>query len=274
MGFFGRLFSGISKAAATVANVASKAVEKTVEVASAAANMFVDAALGAAGWVVDKLSSTNYDDNSIESRKGVEQTLAAFRSDIGDQAKEAEEGCIDSAMSCFDEFADTLEDSFPELVALVRIRQEEAEEMLTNTIINYVQEHISENDLQFQQLLEMEPGEKKKKAMKKRMQSIIDDAQDDFGRRLKEQIKLLNDELNMRLDQKIRAQEKNLHDTEEKYKILVEQQTSETLDIQKLEEECVPVMEVASCIQNVLNQEVNKNEPMVSNRTRRSKKRR
>lgn len=103
---------------------------------------------------------------------------------------------------------------------------------------------------------------------------IIDDAQDYFGKRLKEQIKLLNDELNVRLNQKIQAQEKNLHDTEEKYKILAKQQTNETLDIQKLEEECVPIIEAASCIQNILNQEVEKNEPMVRNRTRRPKNRR
>lgn len=270
MGFFGKLFSGISRAASAVASVASKAVEKTVEIASAAVDKFIDVTLDAAGWVVDKLSGTNYDSNSIESRKGVEQALASFRSEISEQAREAEEASIYSAMSRFDEFADTLEESFPELVDLVRTRQADAEKMLTHTIINYVQEHISENDPKFQELLEMEAGEKKKQKMSKRMQSIIDDAQDYFGGQLKQQIQLLNDELNVRLNQKINAQEELLKDIEERYRLLTKQQSSEALDIQKIEEECVPVAEAASCIQLILEQEDN-NELMVSNRSGRPK---
>ena len=270
MGFFGKLFSGISKAASAVANVASKAVEKTVEIASAAVDKFIDVTIASAGWVVDKLSGTNYDSNSIESRKGVEQALASFRSEISEQAREAEEASIYSAMSRFDEFADTLEESFPELVDLVRTRQADTEKMLSHTIINYVQEHISENDPKFQELLEMEAGEEKKRKMSKRMNSIIEDAQDYFGRQLKQQIQLLNDELDVRLDQKINAQEELLKDTEERYRLLTKQQSSEALDIQKIEEECVPVAEAASCIQLILEQE-DKNELMVSNRSGRPK---
>lgn len=270
MGFFGNLFRGISKAASAVANVASKAVEKTVEIASAAVDKFIDVTLDAAEWVVDKLSDTNYDSNSIESRKGVEQALASFRSEISEHAKKAEETSIYSAMSRFDEFAGTLEESFPELVDLVRTRQAETEKILTHTIINYVQEHISENDLDFQKLLEMEAGEEKKRKMSERMQSIIDDAQNYFGRQLKQQIQLFNDELNVRLNQKINAQEELLKDTEERYKLLAKQQSLEALDIQKIEEECVPMAEAASCIQLILEQEDN-NERMVSNRSGRPK---
>lgn len=270
MGFFGNLFSGISRAASAVASVASKAVKKTVEIASAAVDRFIDVTMEAAEWVVDKLSGSNYDSNSIESRKGVEQALASFRSEISEQAKEAEEKSIYSAMSRFDEFADTLEEPFPELVDLVRMRQAETEKMLTHTIINYVQEHISENDSHFQKLLEMEAGEEKKRKMSKRMQSIIDDAQDYFGRQLKRQIQLLNDELNVRLKQKIDAQEALLRDTEEKYRLLAKQQSLEALDIQRIEDECVPVAEAASCIQLILEREDN-DERMVSNRSGRPK---
>lgn len=252
MGFFGKLFSGISRAASSVASVASKVIEKTVEVASAAAEKFACAAMDAAAWAADRLSGSNYDSNSIESRKGVEQALAAFRSDISEQARAAEETSIYSAMCRFDEFAETLEEAFPELVSLVRSRQSETEDMLTDTIINYVQEHISENDPKFRELLEMEAGDEKKKEMSKRIQLIIDDAQNYFGQQLKQQIQLLNDELNVRLNQKINAQEKLLKDTEKRYQLLSRQQSDETLDIQRLEEECVPVTEAAACIQVIL----------------------
>ena len=271
MGFFSRLFSGISKAATTVANAASRVVEKTIEVASAAADSFVSVAKDAAGWAVEKLGGTSYNSSSVESRKGVEQALAKFRSEIQEQANEAEETSIYSAMSRFDEFAEILEESFPELVDLVCKRQSEAENILTNTIINYVQEHISENDPEFQKILEMAPGEEKKRKMSKRMQSIIDDAQDYFGTQLKEQIRLLNDELNVRINQKIRTQEKQLKETEKRYRLLAEQQASEALDIQKLEEECVPVKESATCIQFILGQEES-NERLVRNRSSRSKR--
>lgn len=270
MGFFGKLFNGISKAASTVARATSIMVEKTIAVASVAAEKFIDVASDATRWVVDKLSGSNYDSNSLESRKGVEQALADFRSEISEQAKEAEETSIYSAMSRFDEFADTLDESFPELVALVRTRQHETQNMLTHTIINYVQEHISENDPDFQKLLEMEPGAEKKLKMSDRMQSIIEDAQDYFGQQLKKLIQLLNDELNVRLNQKINAQEALLKDTERKYQILSEQQSSETLDIQKIEEECLPIAEAAACIEKILDQEEN-NERMVSSRSGGSK---
>lgn len=263
MGFFSRLFSGISRAA-------SKVVEKTIEVASAAADAFVSVAKGAAGWAAEKLASKNYNSGSVESRKGVEQALATFRAEIREQANDAEETCIYSAMSRFDEFAEMLEESFPELVDLVRKRQSEAEDILTNTIINYVQEHISENDPGFEKILKMPPGAEKKKKMSEHMQSIIDDAQDYFGKQLKQQIRLLNDELNVRINQKIRAQEEQLEETKRRYRLLAEQQAIEALDIQKLEEECVPIKESAICIQAILGQEGN-HELLVRNRSSRSK---
>lgn len=271
MGFFGKLFKGLSKAASTAAKATTRVMEKTIEVASVAAEKFVDVALDAATWVVDRLSGSTYDSNSIDSRKGVEQALADFRTEIGEQAREAEETSIYSAMSKFDEFAEMLDESFPELVSLVKTRQSETEDMLTHTIINYVQEHISENDPEFQKILEMQPGSDKKEKLSKRMQKIIDDAQDYFGEQLKKQIELLNNELDVRLNQKIEAQEKILEDTEKKYKLLSEQEADETLDIQKIEEECLPIVEAASCIQEILGQEV-KNERMVSGRSSRSKR--
>lgn len=271
MGFFGKLLGGLSKVASAVADVTFNIVGKTVEIAASAVEIFVDAAFDAVSWAVDKLSGSTYDDNSIESRKDVEQALASFRAEISEKAKKAEETSIYSAMSCFDEFADTLEESFPELVALVRTRQSEAEDTLTNTIINYVQEHISENDPDFQEILKMEPGEHKRKEMSKCMKSIIDEAQNYFGQQLKTHIEMLNEELDIRLKQKIGAQEEILKDTEEKYRQLSEQQISENLDIQKIEEECIPMAEAAFCIQVILEQE-EKNEHMVGNRFGRSKR--
>lgn len=257
MGFFGKLFKGLSKAASTVAKATTKIAEKAIEAVSDAADKFEYAALSATHWVLDRLDGT-YDRNSIDSRKGVEQALADFRTEIAGQAREAEEASIYSAMSKFDEFAEMLEEPFPELVSLVKTRQSETEDMLTHTIINYVQEHISENDPEFQKILEMQPGNDKKEKLSKRMQKIIDDAQDYFGEQLKKQIELLNDELDVRLNQKIEAQEKILEDTEKKYKLLSEQESDKTLDIQKIEEECLPIAEAAACIQEILGQEVKK----------------
>lgn len=274
MGFFGKLFNGISKAATVVSKAVSitaqKTVEAVLEAAEVAADLLVHATQKASEWAAKQLSSMTYKGGIIESRIAVEEALKNFRSEIKEQAMEAEETSICSAMSCFDEFANTLEDFFPELIALVQFRKTETKKMLTNTIINYVQEYISENNPQFQALLEMEPGEKKERAMRERIQSILDDAQDYFGDQLKEEIELLNDELNVRLDQKITAQENNLQYIEEKYKVLVEQESDKSLDIQKLEEGCVPVIEAASCIRLILKKE-KKNEPMDRNRSPRPK---
>lgn len=269
MGFFEKLRGGISKAASAAAETASRVIDKTAdavetaaetvwtvidkttEMVQAATEKFMDAAISATEWAVNKLGEAIYDGSSIESRKGVEQALADFRFGIREQAREAEEASIASAMGSFDEFADILKDSFQELVELVRIRQEETEKLLTDTIMNYVQEHISENDLAFQVVLNLDPGDEKRETLEKHMQSMIDDAQDFFGKRLKEQIELLNEELNVRLDQAIKAQEQHLQGVKNTYEALAQQQAGETMDIQKLEEKCLPVVEAACCIEKI-----------------------
>lgn len=273
MGFFGKLFGGLSRAASAVVKTTTKIVEKTVEIATAAAEAFAEATIDATIWAVDKLSGSRYDSNSVDSRKGVEQALADFRSEISEKAEAAEETSIYSALSKFDEFVEVLEESFPELVSLVRTRQSETEDLLRHTIINYVQEHISENDPYFQSILKMEPGHEKKEKLANQMQQIIDDAQNYFGSQLKKHIELLNDELNVRLNQKIEAQERVLKERERKYQLYSDQQTSKTLDIQKVEEECVPLAEAAACIQELLAQE-EKDELLVSHRSSRSKRNR
>ena len=58
-------------------------------------------------------------------------------------------------MNHFDAFAEDLEEYFPEFAEVVRARKKEAQRELNGTIIDYVQVHVSENDPEFQKVLEM-----------------------------------------------------------------------------------------------------------------------
>lgn len=244
MGFF-------SKFAAAVSGIASKAAKKVKQ----AAAVLADAASDAIDWAKNKLGRTTYNSRSVESRVNVENTLSDFKRMIEKKAGKVEKTCADSAMEHFDAFAEDLEEHFPELVALVRTRQEEAREMLSDTIIDYVHQRVSENDADFQAVLEMAPGEEKEEALKRCMNRILRSARKEFSKKVKRQLRLLNDELNVRLEQKLKSEEETLGAIAEKYESLERQAANETLDLRQLEEECEPVIEAAACIGRLLDEE-------------------
>lgn len=251
MGFFSKFTSVVSRAARKTAEVALVVAEKAAEAAAS----FVEATADAIGRVRDRLSMSSYDRHSVESRVNVEKALADFREMINERAQEVEKSSIEAAMKHFDSFADSLEDSFPELVTLVRTRQSEAEKYLSNTIIDYVHEHVSENDPEFRAVLEMQPGSEKGEALEARMNQTLEEAESVFGRRLKEQMRLLNEELNVRLEEKLKSVEDTLGNLAEKYESLEKMTTDKTLDIQSVEQDCAPVIEAATCIQHMFGQE-------------------
>lgn len=245
MGFFSRL-----------ANKVSRIVSSAAERISEAASTLKSAASQAVDWAKEKLSNINYDSGSTKSRVDVEKVLADFKSDLKMEAQKAEKKSVSEAMNHFDTFAEDLEDYFPEFAELVRSRKVKAQSELVGIIIDYVQVHVSENDPDFQKVLEMQPGQEKEKELNQYMTDIVSEAESVFRRKLKKEIKKLNKDINTRLEEKINSEEQLLENIAKKYENLEKKTQDETLDIEKLEEELLPSMEAASCIQQLLKQEV------------------
>lgn len=232
----------------------ANAAETVVDAVGTAVETVVDAVETAVETVKDKLGFKTYDSHSVESRVDVEKELANFRSSIEKKAREAEEKRIMDAMEQFDDFARTLRKRFPELVDLVTQQQAEARSALQGTIINYVQEHVSENNPEFEAVLKMQLGREKADALGKRMNETIEKAESVFRRKLRWKLKLLNMDLEKRLEHKIESEEQLLSETTKRYEELERQTNEETLDLDKLETECTPVIEAATCIQHLLEQ--------------------
>lgn len=245
MGFFSRL-------ANKVLSVASSTAEKI----SDAARALKSTASQAVGWAKKKLSGMIYDSGSTQSRVDVEKVLADFKVDLNIEAKKAEKKSILEAMNHFDTFAEDLQGYFPEFAELVRIRKMETQKNLEGIIIDYVQVHVSENDPDFQSVLELQPGARKQQELERYMTEIVSEAESKFRRQLKKKIKELNRELDERLDEKLNMEEEMLSSISRKYEDLEKQTKDESLDLEKLEEEFIPSMEAASCIQQLLEQEV------------------
>ncbi len=246
------LFGWLKKAGSAVVSAAKTAAKAAAETLDRAVN-----------WAVDKVSGAlsshgKYTASKTENIINVERELNSFRASIREAADEAEKAAIDEAMEHFDAFAEDLEGCFPELVEVVRIRKKQARDNLANTIIDYVQECVSENDMSFQTILKMEKGPEKKKAIETQTKKIIQEAKVEFRIKLKRELETLNQDLDDRLRQKIDAEEAMLNSIAQKYAQLEAQTSTNTLDFEKLEDECVPVIEAASCIQSLLRGEVDR----------------
>lgn len=245
MGFFSRLANKVS----SIASSAAEKISDAVYALKSAASQVVD-------WAKEKLSNMKYDSSSTQSRVDVEKVLADFKADLKKEAQKAEKKSISEAMNHFDTFAEDLEGYFPEFAELVRIRKTEAQKDLEGIIIDYVQVHVSENDPDFQLVLELQPGPRKQHELQQYMTEIVSDAESQFRNKLKKKIKKLNKELNERLDDKLNSEEEMLSSIAKKYEDLEKRAKDESLDLEKLEEEFVPSMDAASCIQQLLEQEV------------------
>ncbi len=241
MGFFSRIRNKVSSFVSSAKEKISDAVCSLKNVVSSA----VDRVKG-------QLSKQQYDSGSTQSRVDVEKVLADFKSDLHKEAKKAERKSITEVMNHFDAFSEDLEEYFPEFTEMVRARKKKAQQKLEGTIIDYVQVHVSENDPDFQMVLEMKPGPAKQRELEQYMKDIVREAQSEFNRKLKKQIKKLNEELYVRLDKKISSEEEMLSSIAKKYKDLEQQTSDESLDLETLEKELRPSIEAASCIQQLL----------------------
>ena len=228
------LFSWLKSAASIAAKVVTTVVETAVTV------------------VKSVLGANTYNDKKLNDVLFVERTLNEFRASIGKAAREAEEAAIEDALIHFDDFADELKERFPELVGLVRQRQSEAREELTGIIPDYAQEHISENNPAFAVILKMMPGKEKQAQLDEYMNTILGRADSKFRKELKDRLQALNKELDERVSQRLESEEAVLKNLKEKLEELERQANNDTLDFEKVESECAPVVEAAACIETLL----------------------
>lgn len=214
-------------------------------------------------WVADRVSDVvdffsgifgddEYDDNSVNDVVKVEEALAEFRENLDNKASEVEERYINEGMAHFNQFAMEVNVRFPDLTDVVRNAQESAKKRLEHSIVDYAHENISENDPDFEAILKMQPSVEKRTALNKRMNSVIRKAENRFRRRLRKELEELSKNLKDRIEDRMETQEQQLQAEVQEYEAIEQQAKNGSLDLKKIEAECIPIIEASYCIEYIL----------------------
>lgn len=100
----------------------------------------------------------------------------------------------------------------------------------------------------------MQPGDEKKKALKNRMDTILQEAEAEFDKKLRAEMEGLNDELGRRLNSDLSDKEKKLGDEMREIDELAQKAENGTVNVQTYENKRLILSETAACLEEILRQ--------------------
>lgn len=204
------------------------------------------------------LNSSEFDKNDMKCQINAGAKLADFRSELQPDILSTETQCMDDLSELYDKIEELVKNRFSDLSELVQTRKKQAKEDLSGTIENYVKEHISENDEIVLTVLEMPPGDSRANAMKEQNKRVIRNAKRCFKRKLEKNARDISDEINRRLDIRIKENDdintKRIRQLEE---LMEMEEKNQCIDVEKIINDCWPKLEAAQCTINILKSEVN-----------------
>lgn len=217
---------------------------------------FFDKVLVSFDRIKDRLLRKKYDENAIKDHVDVDSVLAEFRESIQNDVEREEKKSMDAISNLFLDLMDKTKDKFSDLVEIIENEQKNAENELNGTIINYVKEHLSKNDEKFLLVLKMTTGMEKKQKMESAMSQVFDEANKEFCIKLKKYTEKILEEFTVRLNTRIDDQEKQMNLRISELEKLEEETEHGLVDVDALEDSCVPTMECAECILQLLGMEM------------------
>lgn len=206
--------------------------------------------------IKDMLSRKKYDEDDIEDQVDVDAALADFKEVIKGDITDVEKDCMDSVTALFSDLIEKTKDKFPDLVEIIENEQEKAQKELKGTIMKYVNEHLSKNDSKFLEVLKMNPGKAKEKALDSSAEQILTNAEKVFDSKLKKYAENVFEEFSYRLNTRIANQEEEMNKRIEELEKLQEEAEEDKIDVEALKEKCAPIMESAECMIQVLGMEM------------------
>lgn len=206
--------------------------------------------------IKDILSRKKYDEDDIEDQVDVDAALADFKEVIKGDITDVEKDCMDSVTSLFSDLIEKTKDKFPDLVEIIENEQEKAQKELKGTIMKYVNEHLSKNDSKFLEVLKMNQGKAKEKALDSSAEQILTNAEKVFDSKLKKYAENVFEEFSYRLNTRIANQEEEMNKRIEELEKLQEEAEEDKIDVEALKEKCAPIMESAECMIQVLGMEM------------------
>lgn len=210
----------------------------------------------AVDWVKDKLGGRKYESNNMADHVDVDRVLADFRKSIEADVEATETKCMENISEIFDELKMKTNKRFPDLVEVISSEQNKAEKELSGTVMRYVKEHLSKNDLKFFRILEMSPGSAKKEALGTYADKVIDEAEKNFNAKLSKYAKKILNEFTSRLEGRISNQQMQLENQILDLKNLEEQAKKGEIDVESIKDSSAVVMEASGCILSLLEMEI------------------
>ena len=249
MGPIGEFFCSISsRAEVWVHDKMEKIIDKEVEIKGTADYAWFG--------IKDMLSRKKYDEDDIEDQVDVDAALADFKEVIKGNITDIEKDCMDSVTALFSDLIEKTKDKFPDLVEIIENEQEKAQKELKGMIMKYVNEHLSKTDSKFLEVLKMNPGKAKEKALDSSAEQILTNAEKVFDSKLKKYAENVFEEFSYRLNTRIANQEEEMNKRIEELEKLQEEAEEDKIDVEALKEKCAPIMESAECMIQVLGMEM------------------
>lgn len=206
-------------------------------------------------WIRDSLSGKSYDEGKIEDQIDVDAVLEEYKENIKKEVSETESECMKKISDAFLELMTEISEQFSDLVEIIKEQQTKAEKELQGTIIEYIKEHLSKNDPEFLKVLKMRPGKEKEEELENIYKKIRSDAVIEFSEKLKKYIEDLLSEFTNRLDIRITDQEKEMNQRITELKKLQKEAEDGQIDIERLKNHSIPIIESAECIIHLLEME-------------------
>lgn len=230
MGFFSRAWEKIKK-------TVSKGVEK----------------------IKDCLFGKKYDSSKVSDQVDVAAALADFRDEYSVKINEAEYNAMNDMNRMFDELLNIAikQEYFSDLASVIIDYKQRAERNLKGTIISYLTEHLSQNDPRFKKILEMNPSPQKKAAIDSAFDNNVNQAVAEFDKALTNYTEQVLNEFEDRFNSRIIDQENQAKQKIEELEKIMADAEAGMVDVDKIEDECAPVMEASQCIITVLSKAVN-----------------
>ena len=208
-------------------------------------------------WFSNKFGESSYDDDILEDQIDVDKELRRVRDSMKENVDTIEEQCMGKVGELFTGLKRRSKERFPDLVELIESKQEEAEKKLKGTILRYVKKHLSKNDKDFLEILEMQPGYEKKMKLEWQQKQVLEEAQTHFYKCLVKQVKDVQQEFELRLKTRLEDQENQMKERIARLEILEQQMEKGTVDYISIKNRIIPIMEVAECISTLLETENN-----------------
>ena len=211
-------------------------------------------------WIEDRvddvkeflgLSSRGSYTGSIPEAVDVDKVLNNFKELLSKLATEWEKQSIRDVTDKFEQFVQENAAKFPELAGEINRRKDEISKKMEGTAMEHINKRLSANDPDFRKALEMQPGKEKESRLKTYQEKFIQEAEEKFWNKLQLEMNRLYDDVSKNIRKYLEEKTSKLERQERQYAQLQRQVETGQLNLQELEEACIPAADAERCLEEI-----------------------